>query len=113
MRGSLLSKALPSTSNSIAGIGVTGAKIKAGTALAEVLSETEVELSIAAEGSAKEMLTFPGPWTYEFNVASEKLTYLPGVVGPIGASSRDGSSFIFKNTGTKKIELWTQLTGPV
>jgi hypothetical protein len=52
-----------------------------------------------------------GPWTYEFNLEAEggkgKLTYLPGVVGPIAASSQDGSSFIFKNTGTKKIELWT------
>jgi hypothetical protein len=47
-----------------------------------------------------------GPWTYEFNLATEKVTYLPGVIGPIAASSEDGSSFIFKNTSTKKIELW-------
>jgi hypothetical protein len=48
----------------------------------------------------------PGPWTYEFNTAEDKVTYLPGVVGPIAASSQDGSSFIFENTSTKKIELW-------
>jgi hypothetical protein len=48
-----------------------------------------------------------GPWTYEFNVAEDKVTYLPGVVGVIAASSQDGSSFIFKNTETHKIELWS------
>jgi hypothetical protein len=48
-----------------------------------------------------------GPWTYEFNVAEETVTYLPGVVGPIAASSPDGSSFIFKNTETHEIDLWT------
>jgi hypothetical protein len=53
------------------------------------------------------------PKTYQFNVASEKVTYLPGVVGPIAASSQDGSSFIFMNTGTKKIELWTGGPAPV
>lgn len=35
-----------------------------------------------------------GPWMYEFALATERVTYLPGVTGPILASSRDGSSFI-------------------
>src|SRR6202043_579378 len=48
-----------------------------------------------------------GPWTYEFQLDTAKVTYLPGVEGPIGASSQDGSSFIFKNTATGQIELWS------
>src|SRR5439155_9224134 len=47
------------------------------------------------------------PKTYEFNLQTEKVTYLPGVVGPIAASSQDGSSFIFKNTEKHEIELWS------
>jgi hypothetical protein len=47
------------------------------------------------------------PWTYKFNLGSEKVTYLPGVIGPIAASSQDGKSFIFGSTSTKKIDLWT------
>lgn len=47
-----------------------------------------------------------GPWTYEFNLETEKLTYLPGVAG-ILASSSNGSSFIFENSATGKIELWS------
>jgi NHL repeat len=54
-----------------------------------------------------------GPWTYEFNVSTEKVTYLPGVVGPIAASSQDGSSFIFENTQAGKIELWSGGPAPV
>jgi hypothetical protein len=57
--------------------------------------------------------TGSGPWTYEFDVAAEKLHYIPGVVGPIAASSRDGSSFIFENTTTGKIELWSGGPAPV
>jgi len=51
--------------------------------------------------------TGSGPWTYEFDTATEKLRYLSGVVGPIAASSQDGSSFIFKNTSTGQIGLWS------
>jgi hypothetical protein len=54
-----------------------------------------------------------GPWTYEFNLATEKVTYLPGVSGPIAASSQDGSSFIFENTQAGKIELWSGGPAPV
>jgi hypothetical protein len=54
-----------------------------------------------------------GPWTYEFNLNTEKVTYLPGVEGSIVTSSQDGSSFIFKNTTTRKIELWSGGPGPV
>jgi hypothetical protein len=66
--------------------------------------ESKDKLAKDASGSEP---TGSSPWTYEFNLASEKLTFLPGVVGPIAASSQDGSRFIFKNTSTKKIELWT------
>jgi DNA-binding beta-propeller fold protein YncE len=55
----------------------------------------------------------PGPWTYEFNLATEKLTYLRGVIGPIAASSQDGSSFIFENTQAGKIELWSGGPAPL
>jgi hypothetical protein len=54
-----------------------------------------------------------GPWMYEFNVSTEKMTYLPGVIGPIAASSQDGSSFIFKNTASGRIELWSGGPAPV
>jgi DNA-binding beta-propeller fold protein YncE len=55
----------------------------------------------------------PGPWTYEFNLATEKVTYLPGVLGPIAASSQDGASFIFENTQAGKIELSSGGPAPV
>ncbi len=46
---------------------------------------------------------------YDFNVDTGKLTYLPSVVGPIIASSPDGSDFIFENTATTphELDLWT------
>ena len=66
--------------------------------------ESMDKLATSATGAEPEGT---GPWTYEFNTATEKATYLSGVVGPIAASSRDGSSFIFKNTATGKIELWS------
>jgi hypothetical protein len=54
-----------------------------------------------------------GPWTYEFDLAGETLTYLPGVAGPIAASSKDGSSFIFLNAADGQIELWAGGPAPV
>jgi hypothetical protein len=105
-----------STANIIAGMAVTGANVNAGTTVLKVLSSTEFELSSAIEGSGsttlKEVLTFPGPWTYEFRTPDKegeegKVTYLPGVEGPIVTSSQDGSSFIFKNTSNHTIELWS------
>jgi hypothetical protein len=42
---------------------------------------------------------------YDFNIDTGKLTYLPGVVGPIVASSPDGADFIFENTTTTPAEL--------
>jgi DNA-binding beta-propeller fold protein YncE len=57
--------------------------------------------------------TGSGPWTYEFDVAAEKLHYLPGVAGPIAASSRDGSSFVFENLAAGKVELWSGGPAPV
>jgi len=58
----------------------------------------------------------PGPWTYDFNSVANTLTYLPGVLGPIIASSEDGSWFVFKNTVGEgegegeepKLDLWTR-----
>jgi hypothetical protein len=46
---------------------------------------------------------------YDFNVDTGVLTYLPGVVGPIVASSRSGSDFIFKDTAAmpEELDLWT------
>jgi hypothetical protein len=68
------------------------------------------KLAKSAQGKEPEG---PGPWTYEFNVNEKKVTYLPGVVGPIAASSQDGKSLIFKNTEQSKIELWSGGPEPV
>lgn len=47
----------------------------------------------------------PGPWTFEFNVASQTLTYLPGVAEPIIAATPDGSEVAFvKYTGEHSAE---------
>jgi hypothetical protein len=54
-----------------------------------------------------------GPWTYEFNLNTKKVTLLPGVIGPIASSSQDGSSFIFNNTEQSKLELWSGGPGAV
>jgi hypothetical protein len=72
--------------------------------------ESRDKLARSATGAEPEGT---GPWTYEFNVSTEKVTYLPGVVGPIAASSQNGSSFIFKNTAAGKIELWSGGPAPV
>jgi hypothetical protein len=50
---------------------------------------------------------------YDFNVDTGSLTYLPGVVGPIVASSRAGTSFIFENTATTpaELDLWRNDSG--
>ena len=42
---------------------------------------------------------------YNFDVDTDTLTYLPGVVGPIVAVASDGSSFFFENTATSPTEL--------
>jgi hypothetical protein len=65
--------------------------------------ESRDKLAKSAEGKEPEG---SGPWTYEFNLNTEKVTFLPGVVGPIAASSQNGSSFIFKNTESHAIERW-------
>lgn len=46
---------------------------------------------------------------YDFDLQTGALTYLPGVVGPIVASSRDGTDFVFKNTATtsQELDLWS------
>jgi hypothetical protein len=67
-------------------------------------------LAKSAKGTSPEG---SGPWTYEFNLQTEKVTYLPGVEGPIVTSSQDGSSFIFENTTKGQIELWSGGPEPV
>lgn len=75
-----------------------------------------------AKSASGEEPSGTGPWTYEINFKAEKeegkpeegkLTYLPGVLGQIAASSQDGSSFIFKNTATGRFELWSGGPAPV
>jgi hypothetical protein len=61
-------KGLSSTANITVGTGVRGTKVGSGTTVAKVLSQTEVELSLAIEGpglaTQNEMLTFRGNGTY-------------------------------------------------
>jgi len=64
-----------------------------------------------AKSAAGEEPTGSGPWTYDFNVDAGSLTYLPGVVGPIVASSTDGSRFVFENTATEALDLWSREAG--
>jgi hypothetical protein len=47
---------------------------------------------------------------YAFDLETEKLTYLPEVLGPIVASSRNGSDFIFENTASTpaRLDLWSE-----
>ncbi|MGH2902286.1 MAG: hypothetical protein ACRDK7_01640 [Solirubrobacteraceae bacterium] len=37
-----------------------------------------------------------GPWTYDFDLETETVTWLPGVLGPVLAASANGSRFIFE-----------------
>jgi len=66
--------------------------------------ESEDKLARSADGVAP---TGTGPWTYAFNVGTGSLTYLPGVVGPILASSTDGSRFTFQNTAAGVLDLFS------
>lgn len=55
--------------------------------------------------TSEEQLTSDAPVepllkTYQFDLATETLTYLPGVVGPIVASSDDGSTLVFDDSPT-------------
>jgi hypothetical protein len=66
---------------------------------------------------------------YDFNLNTGALTYLPGVIGQIAASSPDGSAFVFvspeASAASAQLELWsagpsggtvtpiTQMTGEV
>jgi len=63
---------------------------------------------LAKSATAQEP-TGAGPWTYDFEVNTGSLTYLPGVVGPVIASSADGSRFVFENTSTAPptLQLWS------
>jgi hypothetical protein len=53
-----------------------------------------------SDGSVKE---------YDFGLGTGTLTYLPGVSGPVVASSPDGSSFMFENTAAEpaELDLWS------
>lgn len=48
-------------------------------------------------------------YTYDFSLATGRLTWLPGVVGPVVAVARDGSRFLFENTATnpRELDLWS------
>ncbi len=50
------------------------------------------------------------PNLYDFDVETEKLTYLPDVHGEIAASSQNGSRIMFVsgNSGERKLELWEE-----
>ncbi len=87
---------------------VDGAYVYASPDGSRAFFESEDKLALSATGTAPEG---SGPWTYEFNLNSEKATYLPGVDGNILASAEDGSSFVFDNPATRKIELWSGGTG--
>jgi hypothetical protein len=49
------------------------------------------------------------PKTYDFNVHTDLLTYLPNVVGQLVASTTDGSALAFVNSSVspKELELWS------
>jgi hypothetical protein len=83
---------------------VSGAYVYASPDGSRAFFESEDKLALSSTGTAPEG---SGPWTYEFSLTSEKLTYLPGVDGDILASAQDGSSFLFENPATHKIELWS------
>jgi hypothetical protein len=48
-----------------------------------------------AKSSEGQEPTGTGPWTYEFDVGAETLSYLPGVNGSIVATSQDGTIVMF------------------
>ncbi len=52
-----------------------------------------------ASSAGGEVPTGPGPWIYRFDAATGRVTWVPGVVGPIVASSSDGSSVAFVEYG--------------
>lgn len=52
------------------------------------------------------------PKTYDFNVNTGSLTYLPNVVGQIVVSSGDGSEFAFVNSSASPAELDLWSAGP-
>lgn len=53
------------------------------------------------------------PKEYDFDLATGKLTFLPDVTGPILASARDGSDFVFLDTARTplQLELWSAGSG--
>jgi hypothetical protein len=103
-------------------------KTKAGPAQAYVFASADgsraffESIDKLAKSASGEEPSGTGPWTYEINFEEEKdqgkpeegkLTYLPGVVGQIAASSQNGSSFIFKDTAAGRFELWSGGPAPV
>lgn len=44
-----------------------------------------------------------GPWLYEFDAESEKVTWLPDIAAPLFMASSDGSSFIFERREAKTV----------
>jgi hypothetical protein len=87
--------------------GLSGSYVYAAPDGSRAFFESEDKLAKSAPAVGEKEPEGAGPWTYEFNLETEELVWLPGVVGSILASSSDGSSFMFDNTETEKIEMWT------
>jgi len=51
--------------------------------------------NVLALGPGGEAPSGSGPWTYRYDLASGRVSYVPGVSGPILASSEDGSRLLF------------------
>lgn len=47
-----------------------------------------------------------GPYMYEFDLAAERLMYLPGIAGQVVASSKNGSNFLFVKT--EEVEVYVE-----
>jgi hypothetical protein len=52
-------------------------------------------MNALAKSAGGEVPSGLGPWTYEYDTATQTITYLPGVNGPILASTDDGSAFTY------------------
>lgn len=74
---------------------------------ARAFFQSKSKLAVSATGQEP---TGSGPWTYEFDLEDERLSYLPGVTGAIIASSSDGSRFMFvapvEGSRERTLDLW-------
>jgi hypothetical protein len=84
---------LASTANITVGLGVSGNKVRSGTTVAKVLSETEIELSVAIEGSGSATVK----QTLAFFVSEPEFE---------GTATNDGAVFMFNTNAV--LERGTQ-----